>query len=109
DAVESKADRSLGAIDEALVGCRKALELDPKFAEAYATIGEALEHNEKRQAEAISAYQSALKMAPKLFPVYDSLGQLFLNLKDEKSAEEIFRQGMAADPKGMSGRFSVRR
>jgi tetratricopeptide (TPR) repeat protein len=107
--LKAKADISLGEVDEAIAGCRKAIELDPNFAEAYATIGEALEHNEKRQAEAISAYQSALKMNPNLFEVYDSLGQLFVNVKDEKRAQEVYRQGMAADPKHMSGRFQLGR
>ena len=107
--LKAKADISLGAAEEAIAACRKALELDPNFADAYATIGEALEHNEKRHAEAVSAYESALKINPNLFAVYDSLGQLFINVKNEKKAEEIFRQGMTADPKHMSGRFQLGR
>jgi superkiller protein 3 len=107
--LKAKADTSLGEIDEALAGCRKALELDPNFADAYATIGEALEHDEKRGAEAIAAYQSALKINPNLFAAYESLGQLYVNLKDEKKAEEVFKQGMARDPKQMSGRFQLGR
>jgi tetratricopeptide (TPR) repeat protein len=107
--LKAKADISIGSTEEAIAGSRKALELDPNYGEAHATIGEALEHDKKRQAEAIAAYQSALKLNPKLFGVYDSLGQLFVNLKDEKQAEEIYRQGMAADPKGMSGRFQLGR
>src|SRR5437867_3082603 len=35
--LKAKADISLGAVDEAIAGCRKALELDPNFADAYAT------------------------------------------------------------------------
>ncbi|HEV8368981.1 MAG TPA: tetratricopeptide repeat protein [Pyrinomonadaceae bacterium] len=107
--LKAEADISLGDLDEAITLCEEALKLDPNFAEAYATIGAALEHTEQRQSEAISAYQSAIQIDPKLFRVYDSLGQLFLNLKDEKSAEKIFRQGMAADPKHMSGRFQLGR
>lgn len=107
--LKAKADIRLGEVDQAIAGCRKALELDPNYAEAYATIGDALEPSEKRQAEAVSAYQSALKLDPKLFRAYEALGELFLNLKDEKSAEEILRQGMAADPKRMSGRFALGR
>jgi tetratricopeptide (TPR) repeat protein len=68
-----------------------------------------LEHSEKRQAEAISAFQTAVKLNPKLVTAYDSLGQLYLNLKDEKKAEEVYRQGMAADPKHMGGRFQLGR
>jgi len=107
--LKAKADISLGAIDEAIAGCRKALEIDPNFAEAYATIGEALGHDVKRQAEAIAAYQSALKINPNLLPVYESMGQLFLEVKDEKKAEEIFRQAMAADHQHMAGRFQLGR
>lgn len=107
--LKAKADISIGAADEAIAGCRKALELDPNFADAYATIGEALESNEKRQAEATAAYQTALKIDPNLFAAYDSLGQLFVNAKDEKKAEGIYRQGMVADPKHMSGRFQLGR
>src|SRR5882724_155383 len=107
--LKAKADINLGSVDEAIAGCRKALELDPNYAEAYAAIGEALEHNEKRQAEAISAYQTALKINPNLFAVYDSLGQLFVNVKDENKAEQVYRQGMATDPKYMSGRFQLGR
>jgi tetratricopeptide (TPR) repeat protein len=107
--LKAKADISLGAVDEAIAGCRKAIELDPNFGDAYATIGEALEHNTKTQAEAITAYQLALKIDPNQFAVYDSLGQLFANAKDEKKAEEVYRQGMAADPKHMSGRFQLGR
>jgi tetratricopeptide (TPR) repeat protein len=106
---KAKADISLGDTEQAVAGCRKALELDPNYSEAYATIGEALEHNEKRQAEAVSAYQTAIKINPTLFAVYDSLGQLFVDAKDEKKAEEVYRQGMAADPKHMSGRFQLGR
>jgi tetratricopeptide (TPR) repeat protein len=107
--LKAKADISLGAVDEAIAGSRKAIELDPNFGDAYATIGEALEHNEKRQAEAIAAYNTALKVDPKLFPVYESLGQLFVNMKDEKKAEEVYRQGIAADPRHMAGRFPLGR
>lgn len=107
--LKARADISLGNVDDAIAGCRKALQLDPNYADAYVAIGEALEHNEKRQAEAVSAYQSALKLNPNLFAVYDSLGQLYLDSKDEKKAEEVYRAGMAADPARMSGRFQLGR
>ena len=40
---------------------------------------------------------------------YDDLGELLQFAKDEKGAEEVFRQGMAADPKHMGGRFTLGR
>ena len=108
-ALKAKADASHGDINEAIATARKALEIDPNYGEAYAMIGEGLENDDRFQADAISAYQSALQINPKLFMVYDALGQLFVKAKDVKKAEELYRQGMAIDPKNMSGRFRLGR
>ena len=107
--LKAEADLRLGDLDEAIALCDEALKLEPNFAEAYAVMGEALAQGGDRQSEAISAYQSAIKINPQLFRVYDSLAELFLNMKDEKSAEDTLRKGMAADPKHMSGRFRLGR
>lgn len=107
--MKATADAGRGAKDEALAACRQALELDPAFAEAYAMIGETLRWDEKRRAEAIAAYQSAIKANPHLLPAYEPLGQLLASAKDEKGAEEVFRQGIAADTKRMAGRFALGR
>lgn len=106
---KARADANRGKTDEAIAGARKALEIDPNHAEAFAALGEALQMKAKRETEAIAAYQSALKLNPKLLDVYDSLGQIYLDVKDVKKAEEIFRQGMVADPQHMSGRFNLGR
>ncbi len=107
--LKAKADAGRGAINEAIATARKALEIDPKYGEAYAMVGEGLENDDRFQAEAISAYQSALRINPNLFLVYDALGQLFVRTKDVKRAEELYRQGIAIDPKHMSGRFQLGR
>ena len=108
-ALKAKADASRGAITEAIASARKALELDPDYGEAYAMVGEGLDSDNRFQAEAIEAYQSALKINPNLLLVYEPLGQLFVDAKDLKRAEDIYRQGMAIDPKRMSGRFQLGR
>ena len=108
-ALKAKADASRGAITEAIASARKALELDPDYGEAYAMVGEGLDSDNRFQAEAIEAYQSALKINPNLLMVYEPLGQLFVDVKDLKKAEDIYRQAMAIDPKRMSGRFQLGR
>ena len=108
-ALKAKADAGHGAINEAMASARKALEIDPRYGEAYAMVGEGLENDNRFQAEAISVYQSALRINPNLFMVYDALGQLFVEAKDVKSAEQIYRQGMTIDPKHISGRFRLGR
>lgn len=108
-ALKAKADAGHGALTEAMASARKALEIDPKYGEAYAIVAEGLENTKGFEAEAIGLYQSALKINPKLVMVYAPLGQLLVDAKEVKKAEEIFRQGMAIDPKHMSGRFQLGR
>jgi tetratricopeptide (TPR) repeat protein len=106
---KAQADAGRGATEEALAASRKALELDPNSAEAYAAVGEMLLSDEKRRGEAIAAYRSAIKADPQFLPAYEQLGSLLARAKDEKGAEEVFRQAMAADPKSMAGRFALGR
>jgi len=85
--LKATADEGRGATEDAIAACQKALELDPDYAEAYAEIGDVLQHNKKRRSEAITAYESALKINPRLLSVYEFLGQTVLLAEDEKRAE----------------------
>jgi superkiller protein 3 len=107
--LKATADSGRGAKEEALAACRKALELDPAYAEAYAMIGDTLRWDEKRRDEAIAAYRSALKVNPRFLGPYEPLGELLDSAKDKEGAEEVFRQGLAADPQRMAGRFALGR
>ncbi len=106
---KAEADFLRNAHEEAVEACRKATAIDPNYAEAYAMIGDLLRFDEKRRAEAIAALQTAIKLNPKLPQPYDALGGILESAKDEKGAEEVFRQGMAADAKHMAGRFALGR
>lgn len=107
--LKAAADVGRDARDEAVAACRKALEIDPAYAEAYETMGEALSSDEKRRGEAIEAYQLAVKTNPRLLTSYEPLGELFVEAGDPKSAEETFNKGLAADPKHMTCRFALGR
>lgn len=107
---KAKADQMRGAKDEAVAACRKALELDPNFAEAYMTIGDTLRDDEKRRDEADAAYRAAVKADPKAPYVLESFGEnLLYAQKDKKGAEEAFRKAMLLDPDQMVGRFALGR
>ena len=106
---KAQVDRIRNAHEEALAACRKATEVDPNYAEAYSMIGDLLRFDKERRPEAIAALRSAIRINPRLPQPYDVLGGILESAKDEKGAEEVFRQGMAADPKHMAGRFFLGR
>lgn len=106
---KAQADMLRNARAEAIAACRKATEVDTKYAEAYAMLGDLLQYEPTQRADAINALQTAIKLKPELSKSYDTLGNILVAAKDEKGAEEVFRQGMAADPKKMAGRFALGR
>ena len=107
--LKTEADRHRNAYDEALATALKATAMFPDYAEAYALLGDLLQYSKERKAEAVTALRTAIKLKPTLQQPYANLGELLAADKDEKGAEEVFRQGMAADPKRMAGRFALGR
>lgn len=106
---KAEVDFMRNAHEEAVAACKKATEVDANYAEAYAMLGDLLQRREDRRAEAINALRTAINIKPSLPQPYDVLGEILEESNDEKGAEEIFRQGMAADPKHMAGRFALGR
>lgn len=107
--LKAKADRFRNAKDESIAAARKAIELDPLFAEAYAILGEALAIGDKDRDAAIEAYRIAVKLKPELFEVYKQLGMLLSVSEDQKGAEDVYRKAMELDPKKMASRFDLGR
>lgn len=107
--VKAQTDQMRNAHDEALATALKATAMFPDYAEAHAMLGDMLQFNKERHAEAISALRTAIKLKPTLQQPYSILGEILMQDKDEKGAEEVFKQGMTADPKRMAGRFALGR
>jgi len=107
--VKAKADQFRNAGADAIAAARKAIEVDPNYAEAYALLGELIGFDKERSAEAIGALRTAIKLNPKLLGSYEVLGDILAYAKDQQGAGEAFRQGMASDPKRMIGRFKLGR
>jgi tetratricopeptide (TPR) repeat protein len=59
------ADRRRNASEEGAAAARKAIELDPNFAEAYYILGELL--GSKNTKESIEALRTAIRLKPDLF------------------------------------------
>ncbi|MEN3325984.1 MAG: hypothetical protein V7638_791 [Acidobacteriota bacterium] len=106
---KSQVDLYRNAHDEALSAAKQAVKLDSGYAKAHMMVGTLLRWDKQRQAEAISAYETALGINPQLWSAYDELGGIFASRNEQKRAEDILRKGMATDPNHMAGRFSLGR
>lgn len=103
--IKARIDHQRLASAEAVLAARKAIEIDPNYAEAYAELGSVLVLDEQTRAEGIDALRTALRLDPKLFATNEILGVALMFAKDVKAAEEAFRQAIKGDPKHMAGRF----
>lgn len=103
------ADRMRNARDESIAAARKAIEIDPYYAEAYGILGESLSMGSKDNKGAIEAFRMALKLKPGLSKASENLGMLLSSEGEKKEAEEVFRKAMELDPQKMICRFSLGR
>ena len=89
----------LGRFDEALPKFRKAVELDPAFAEAQLNIGVVLAETASWE-EAASAYRKAIALPTLSTPhvAYQNLGLAYYHLKRYREAEEALRFAITLDP-----------
>jgi tetratricopeptide (TPR) repeat protein len=106
---KSQVDFFRNAHEEALSAAKQAVKLDPSYAKAHLMVGTLLRWDKQRQAEAITAYETALSINPQLWSAYDELGAIFESANEQKRAEDLLRKGMATDPNHMAGRFTLGR
>lgn len=102
------ADRMRNARDESIAAAKKAIEIDPNYAEAYEILGESLSMGSKDNKGAIEVFRVALKLKPNFPKASEKLGEQLLYI-DKKEAEEVFRKAMELDPEKMVCRFSLGR
>ncbi len=92
-----------GNLDMSISALQSALEVDPRFALGYATLGEAyrlknqVDPNPKWIAEASSDLQRASQMDSQLPSTYVSLGRLHSGLQQNELALQEFQKALALD------------
>ena len=93
--------------EEAERALRKAIELDPKFAPAFAYLG-LIRARTGAYGEAISLYESALRADPKLAVVHHLIADAMLKQNaDARLIETHLRQSVEMDPTFTPARLSL--
>lgn len=92
-----EAYRALQRLPEALACYRRAVTLDPGFAEAYNGLGVAL--NEQGQwTEAVASYRRALELRPDYAEAHNNLGIAWDRLGDPEAAIASYRRALELRP-----------
>jgi tetratricopeptide (TPR) repeat protein len=90
-------------LDRAAAAYRRAIELDPQYAEAHANLGAVLARL-GRYDEAVASYTRALNINPRLHAARLNLGLAHYRAGALTAAVETFRTAHAADPSSLHAR-----
>lgn len=89
---------TLGKFPEAEAAYRKVIELDPKYALAWNSLGELLTTHLGRHEEAEAAYRKAIELDPEFALAWNSLGSLLTApLGRHEEAEAAYRKAIEFD------------
>jgi tetratricopeptide (TPR) repeat protein len=92
----SAALNAAGHYDEAVGAAQKAVQLDPKSANVYDTMGIALSHQGEIE-EAVDAFEQAIAIDPHFASAYHGLGMMLGDQGKPEDAVDAFRQAIAID------------
>ena len=99
---------NLGQIDQALEELRKALELDPRFADGHFHLGVALAES-RRWEDALKSYRTAIALPTLTVPelAHNSLGMALFNLKRYREAETALRYAINLDAQFQTAYYNL--
>jgi tetratricopeptide (TPR) repeat protein len=86
-------------LDEAVTAYQKAVELDPRNADAHSNLGALLCDELKDYGKAVECFRKAIKLDPKHATAHCDLGGLLCNHGEYDGAIECFRTALRIDPK----------
>ena len=98
----------LGRPDMAFDHFKKAIELDPMFADAYFHLGTALAEA-RRWDEAVASYKKAIELPTLTIPesANQNLGLALYHLKRYREAEQTLRFAISLDPKMQTAYYNL--
>ncbi len=89
--------KNLGQLKKAAMTCRKAIELNPNFADAHSNLGNIL-RDLGRLEEAESSTRKAIQLNPNLANAHSNLGNIFRDLCKLEEAELSTRKAIQLNP-----------
>jgi FKBP-type peptidyl-prolyl cis-trans isomerase 2/predicted TPR repeat methyltransferase len=90
-------NNQLDHLDETISWYAKAIQIEPRFTEAYYNLGVALQLS-NRLDDAISAYQAVIKLKPDHRDAYHNLGNAYKDTGKPDSAMECYQKALELDP-----------
>lgn len=94
---QGDANLEKGMLENAAKCYRRAIEHNPRYAEAYANLGLICQAT-GNFSEAVEFYRKAVAYDPDLLPAHQNLGVVLMMLGEVDAAEESFRQAIAISP-----------
>jgi predicted O-linked N-acetylglucosamine transferase (SPINDLY family)/SAM-dependent methyltransferase len=86
--------------------CRRAIRLDPRYAEAHYNLGLALESQGKADA-ALGAYEQATRLKPHIAEAHLNRGNVLRELGRQGEAEKCFRKSIEVRPKYVLAHYNL--
>ncbi len=86
-----------GDLPQAAQEFRKAIELQPNYAEAYHNLANTL-HQLGNRAEAVNFYQAAVRLKPSLWQSYQNLATVYFELGDREQALNAIATAISINP-----------
>jgi len=88
---------SRSKFEEAIVNFKKAINLNPKFIDAYTNLGIALKNNGELLGS-LDAFQNALKINPNNYLSNYNLGDLYTKFNEIEKATQCFKKAIDSKP-----------
>jgi tetratricopeptide (TPR) repeat protein len=89
---------ALGRYDEAVECCKKAIEIDPRYAYAWNNMGVSLDHL-GRHDEAVECFKKPIEIDPRYANAWNNMGGSLGHLRRYQEAIECYKKALEIDPR----------
>src|SRR2546426_10396552 len=98
---------SQGKYEEAAESLRKAIEIRPKFPEAYHLLGIVYANGQRRLSDAAEAFKKAIELNPSFAEAFYNLGLVYQVQGKSVEAEQELKKALTIHPKYEEALFAL--